>query len=90
MLCANRVTAFTTVQRTLLAWERQVDRQQGLKIGLHLPKGNTGGDLSPVLQLLLGWAVEEDTVGALASTLHRVLDWAAAPVAAVVAVVHGR
>ena len=42
----------TTVQRTLLAWERQVDRQQGLKIGLLLHKGDTVGALAPVLHLV--------------------------------------
>ena len=84
MLCANRVIAFTTVQRTLLPWERHVDRQQGLKIDLPLRKGDTVGGLAPVLYLVRGYAVEENMVGARASALHRVLDWAVGPVAAVV------
>ena len=87
MLCANRVNYFMTVQRTLLAWEQQVHRQQGLKIGLLLLKRNTVEALAPVLHLVRSQAVEDNTVGARASALHRVLDWAVKPVAAVV---HGR
>ena len=37
-----------------------------------------------------GLGGEENTVGARASALHRVLDWAVEPVAAVVVVMHGR
>ena len=37
-----------------IGWERQVDRQQELKIGLLLRKGDTVGALAPVLHLMRG------------------------------------